>query len=284
MKSRLIFFLFLSVFACGAQAAPQRIVSTNLCADQLLLQLADKDQIRAVTYFSRDPALSYFIKKADGIAPVRGGIESILPLKPDLVLLGPGKMNDVIEQTLTSLKINVLRVDMPNTLKDVETQIQRVADAVGQSDRGKKLIAKMQAQMLVSKQAAKKLDYVPRIAFLYHGGYAEGRGGLVQSMLDFIGLENQIKTQQDANLSLEDLITDTPDVIVESESLSTQSTTLGELRDRHPVMQKLNPDIFLSVPPSMTICGNNVIADVGKLIVTRLGKIQPSPTEVGALQ
>ena len=41
-----------------AQAKPQRIVSLNLCTDQLLLQLVEPERIAALTYLSDDPRQS----------------------------------------------------------------------------------------------------------------------------------------------------------------------------------------------------------------------------------
>ena len=281
MKIFYALFLGLCMMSFTSFAAPSRIVSANLCADQLLLQLADKNQIRAITYLSKDPALSYFIDKAQGLGAIRGTLESILPLQPDLVLLGTDKISDASANALESLGIRVLRVGMPNTMKEVEEQIREVANAIGKRERAKSLIAKMQSQLIQSRLVVQKFDYTPRIAFLYHGGYAEGRGGLTQNMLNAIGVENQIKNQQDANLSIESLITDTPDMIVQSAPALQNSSSLDSIRLNHPAMKKLDPLIFLYLPPAMTICGNNMIAEVAKNITSHLLEIQPPATQVG---
>jgi len=47
-------------FSGAAMGSPQRIVSTNLCADQYLIALADKSQIAGLTLFARDPSLSFY--------------------------------------------------------------------------------------------------------------------------------------------------------------------------------------------------------------------------------
>jgi len=278
---RTVFFTCLLLYCSASFAAPTRIVSANLCADQLLLQLADKNQIRAITSLSKDPALSYFIDKTQGLDVIRGTLESILPMQPDLVLLGTDKMSDASEAALESLGIHVLRVGMPNTIKEVEKQIHEVADAIGKRDRAKSLISKMQSQLIQSRLIVQKFDYAPRIAFMYNGGYAEGRGGLLQNMLNIIGLENLIKNQQDANLSLESLITETPDMIVQSEAASQNNPSLDSVRMNHPAMKKLDPLTFLYLPPAMMICGNNAIAEVAKNITNHLLEIQPPATQVG---
>ena len=62
MKTMLCRALALSVLtAClpaparAAGPGPERVVSMNLCADELVLRLADPAQVAAVTYFARDP-------------------------------------------------------------------------------------------------------------------------------------------------------------------------------------------------------------------------------------
>jgi len=83
-------FVIVAFFACVAQAqeGPRRVVSVNLCADQLLLRLAP-ERVIAITTLSRradlapDPTLG-----ADKPA-IRGSAEEILALRPDLVVFGP---------------------------------------------------------------------------------------------------------------------------------------------------------------------------------------------------
>src|SRR5262245_13426043 len=48
----------------GAADAPKRIASFNVCADQLVLALADPDQIVALSPNARDPAISVMTKEA----------------------------------------------------------------------------------------------------------------------------------------------------------------------------------------------------------------------------
>src|SRR5437868_842546 len=90
--SRLI-LLIIAVIAlarCGGLFGPAlaaggpRIVSMNVCTDQLLIALADPKQILGLSRFSRDASWS-----ADGARryPVlSGGAEDVLVLKPDIVL------------------------------------------------------------------------------------------------------------------------------------------------------------------------------------------------------
>src|SRR3546814_12478291 len=61
--------------AVPAAPAPQRVVSLNLCVDQYLLALADREQIAALTTFATDPAMSAAAERAAGIPQIRGAAE-----------------------------------------------------------------------------------------------------------------------------------------------------------------------------------------------------------------
>ena len=68
---------------------PRRIASFNVCADQLVVALADPDQIVALSPNARDPAISVVTEKASRYPLLGRTAEAMVPLKPDLVLVGP---------------------------------------------------------------------------------------------------------------------------------------------------------------------------------------------------
>src|SRR3546814_15184283 len=59
-----------------APAIPQRIVSMNLCADQLVLALADRGQIAGLTKNAPDPELSGEAVKARGLSALRSSSQA----------------------------------------------------------------------------------------------------------------------------------------------------------------------------------------------------------------
>ncbi|MEO1895141.1 MAG: hypothetical protein ABGX32_02600, partial [Methylococcales bacterium] len=69
-------------------ANPQRIVSINLCTDQLLMLLAKRENIESVSYFAANPDASAMFEEAAGIRKNQGQAEEILQMKPDLILAG----------------------------------------------------------------------------------------------------------------------------------------------------------------------------------------------------
>src|SRR5215470_8712035 len=89
MRRRLALLLVLALALPHhvAQAAGlPRLVSMNVCTDQLLLTLADPEQILGLSRFARDGWQS---RAGDDIAryPVlSGGAEDVLLIKPDIVV------------------------------------------------------------------------------------------------------------------------------------------------------------------------------------------------------
>src|SRR3546814_16458732 len=77
--------------ACSVAAAaqPRRIVSMNMCADQLLIELADRGQIAALTELSRDPVLSFHAARAPSYPVADSSAEDVLMMRPDLVVSPP---------------------------------------------------------------------------------------------------------------------------------------------------------------------------------------------------
>jgi hypothetical protein len=75
--------------AAPAFAKPQRVVSINMCMDELVLRLADRDAIASVTWLSQDPRNANMAEAAKGLPANNGLAEEALSFHPDLVLAGP---------------------------------------------------------------------------------------------------------------------------------------------------------------------------------------------------
>src|SRR5436190_15371629 len=93
-------------------APPVRIVSLDLCTDQLLVELVDRARIAAVTHLGADPAVSAIPEKVRGIPITHGGAEDVLRYDPDLVLAGPFGVSATVG-LLRRLGRNVVVVPLP---------------------------------------------------------------------------------------------------------------------------------------------------------------------------
>ncbi len=117
MKKMIIAGIILAGCNCvtlGAGDPPRRIVSYNLCADQLLLALADPDQIAGLSPYAGDASLS--VMTADAVKYPRLGwdTEYVINLSPDLVLTGP--TDRPTRAVLDASGLRVVQVDLVSDL------------------------------------------------------------------------------------------------------------------------------------------------------------------------
>src|SRR5436190_19398487 len=135
-------FVFLLFIAIAAQAAepPRRVVSFNQCGDQLVLALADPEQIAGLSPYAADPSLSAAAEKAKRYPRLDWQAESTIALGPDLVLIG---QNDrpVTKHILRAQGLQLYEIALISDLDAARRQILEVAAVLGHPERGKNLLA-----------------------------------------------------------------------------------------------------------------------------------------------
>src|SRR5665811_1078029 len=75
-------------FAPAPAAGLPRIASMNVCTDQLLIPLADPEQILGLSRFARDAWQSWAADDARRYPTLSGGTEDVLVLAPAIVVAG----------------------------------------------------------------------------------------------------------------------------------------------------------------------------------------------------
>ena len=130
-------FCLALVTSSSATAAdpPRRVVSFNICADQLVVALADPAQIAGLSPYATDPTLSAVAAEARAYRRVPWHAESVVPLDPDLVLVGP-RDRSVTQRMLGALGFRVVGIDLVGTIAAAREQIRQVAALLGQPGRG----------------------------------------------------------------------------------------------------------------------------------------------------
>jgi iron complex transport system substrate-binding protein len=71
-----------------ANAKNWKVVSFNLCADQLALEFGNRDQVLSLSSMAHNPALSYYWKLATGAPAIRASAEAALQMAPEIVFTG----------------------------------------------------------------------------------------------------------------------------------------------------------------------------------------------------
>src|SRR5438105_6157104 len=151
-----LFVLLTLVMVNAAHAAepPRRVVSFNQCGDQLVLALADPEQISGLSPYAADPALSAVADKARGFPRLDWQAESTIALGPDLVLIGEND-RPVTQHILRSQGLRLYQIALIDDLDTARRQIVEVAALLGHPERGEKLLAEFDAARARLHAAAK---------------------------------------------------------------------------------------------------------------------------------
>ncbi len=225
----------------SASVVPQRVVSLNLCTDELLLLLADPEQIHSMTWLVKDPMLSWFAAEAKAYPANRGLAEEILLAEPDLVLTGMFTAPATVA-LLKQFGVPLLQLPMATNYATIVEQIRTVARALGQRERGEQVITQMRAR-LAQLPPVPRLpnDAAPLTAALFQpNGLTATADTLVHAALEQAGLRNLAEIRQLPNfarLPLETLLYDQPDLLVLNDYLE-KKPSLAQQVMRHPALQR----------------------------------------------
>lgn len=236
-----------------APQRPLRIASLNLCADELVLRLLDRDRIVSVTFLAADPAASNVADLARGVPLNRGLAEEIIPLKPDLVITG-AFTTQAATAMLRLFGVPVLELSIPETLDQAYEQIRQVAARVGEAERGERLIAAMKAGLagLADPQGPKRTAIVLR-----PNGFTAGKGSLVDDLMSRAGLVNlaaRLPRDKFGQLALEEVVVAHPDLLI-VDSGRDAPPSLAQALLKHPALAALDRDgHILSVPGRFMGC------------------------------
>lgn len=252
--------------ADGGPSKPRRIVSLNLCTDELVLRLADRENVAAVTWLSRDPNYSNVADLAASVPINRGLAEEVIPLNPDLIIAGVHTARAAVAM-LKRARFPVLELEVPRSLDDVRSQIRRVARAVGEPERGERIIADLEARL--AQYAAVASPPSLRALVLDPKGFTTGSGSLVDQIITTAGLENVaagLGVGRYSRIPLEIAATSGADILIVNGRRDGPPSLATELL-RHPILSKLPHRIAPIVLPSrLWTCGGPAILEAIRLL------------------
>ncbi len=234
-----------------ADTAPARVVSMNLCTDQLAMLLAAPGQLVSVSHLASDPLSSSMVAEAAAFPANRGGAEQIFLMHPDLVLAGTYTSLASVS-LLRDLGVTVVQVPPVTALDEIPGQIRTVGAAMGRAAQAEALVAEFQAGL-----AALATDLPPRRAALYYpNGYTVGEGTLADDVLRHAGFDNigaRAGLTGGGTLPLERLVMASPEMIVTSTKYPGASRS-EDILD-HPALVDLRAAAGIASSDADWVCG-----------------------------
>lgn len=240
---------------------PRRVVSLNLCADQYLLALADRDQIAALTHFAVDPAISALHGQAAGLPLTRGSAEEVIRLDPDLVITGTYTRRQTRE-LLQRLGYRVVVIDAARGFDVVRRTARELADLLGHPERGERMVAALDRRL----DAAGDITEADAPSALYYQrrGFANGADSLVSGIMRAAGLRNlaaDLGLSRTGHVDLERIVMQRPDYLI-VDSLTPALEDQGTWLLGHPALLASVPaERRVALPQSLVICGGPMTVD-----------------------
>ena len=248
--------LILAALLLGAAPAKPlpRIVSFDLCADQLVVALADRGQIAGLTEWARDPELSAVAAQARGLPYTHRTAEEVMTLRPDVVIGAPFRTKALLAP-LGGRGVRMIDMPQANDVAGIEASIRLIADATGHPDRGVAMIAQMRRELATIGPPPGR----GRVAAYYQRqGYLTGTGTLVDDMMHRAGLVNlagKLGRPALSRLSLEEMTLARPDFLLMEEGTRAVGDR-GTAALHHPLLDAAVPPARrLYVPQALTVCG-----------------------------
>jgi iron complex transport system substrate-binding protein len=251
--------LLLPASAFAASPA-QRIVSLNLCTDELLLRLADHAKVASVTWLSRNPSGSNVSDLAERVPINHGLAEQIIASDPDLVLAGTFTTRIAVGM-LKRTAIPVVEFPVPRSFDEVRQQIGDVARLVQAEDRGRQLIDEIDRR--VAAVAAKPRPLRPTAVVLNPNGATVGQGTLADEIMTAAGLDNiaaKLRTDNYGLIPLEVVALHEVDVLIVSATRDGPPSKATEMLS-HPILSKLTRTQIVVLPGRLWNCGGPGVAE-----------------------
>lgn len=169
---------------------PARVVSINLCTDQLAMLLAAPGQLVSVSRIALDPRVSAMAEQAEDYQINAGRAEEVHVMRPDVVLAGMYSSRETVA-LLRRLGIEVVQFDIVKSLDDVPRHLAEMGTALGREARAAQMISEFESGLaaLRSDLEAVQQDR-PRAALYYANGYTSGDQSLAGEILAAAGLRN----------------------------------------------------------------------------------------------
>jgi iron complex transport system substrate-binding protein len=261
------------VAAPALAASLPRIVSMNVCTDQLLIPLADPEQILGLSRYSRDRFESWAADDAHRYRILSGGAEDILVLRPNVVVASLFDKRSTRE-LLKQKGLRFAEFAVPRNLEEAKAQIRQMGDVVQHPDRAAAEIARLDAAIARARRVVVEKHY--SVLPLSRRGWVSGRDSLVSSLLTATGLSNaagDLGVGAGGFASLEAVVNAKPDFLLVADA-GDRAEDDGHAFLLHPALERFYPPARrIVIPDRLTVCGGAMLAEALDVLVAELKRV-----------
>jgi iron complex transport system substrate-binding protein len=254
---------------------PARVVSLNMCTDQLLLDLAELSRILGLSPFAADATRSFLAARAKDLPILSGTAEEIMVLKPDLVVTGTFTKR-ATREFIRARGVKLEEFAPVRSLAETRRQISRFGEITGERAKAAKRNAEIDAAVadLRAAASAQKLRVLP----LSRRAWVSGANSLMSELLAEAGLSNaaaELGIRTGGRTTLEQIVMLKPDAILISRDDDTAEDQ-GRALLLHPAIQSLfPPERRIVIPERLTVCGGPMLVEAINSLAGQIGRLRP---------
>ena len=205
--------LVLTGAAAEVGTAPLRVVSINLCTDQLAMTLAAPGQLVSVSSLAQDPRTSLMADRAAAFPANHGRAEEIYLLRPDVVLASSFTTPATLSM-LRRLGVPVATFEPETSLDGVTRSILQMGQALGREAEAHDMAARFRGDLAALRAQG---GAGPLAATWAANGYMTGTETLSADVLRAAGFDlvaERLGMRFGASIPLESLLMTDPDAVV----------------------------------------------------------------------
>lgn len=249
------------------------VVSTNLCADLLLLAVGAPEQIRSLSRQAQDARFSPVAEAARAYPANAGTVEDLLYLRPDIALVYAGWNRRRHADLLAGRGTRVIELPYPKGWADALATTRQVADQIGRGAVGATLAEAADRRLTALADGTRPW----RLLYLRPSGGTAGAGTFVDDLITRLGMRNLAAEQGRSGwgrFPLEDLVRAPPDAFLLG-YFDQQRTAVGSAYGRHPVLRGLLARVpTLAVPARAWGCGGLELLDAAAAIRAGVDRLE----------
>lgn len=255
-----------------AHAQPNRIVSLNLCTDQMALMLAPRGSIRSLSYLAVRADISAASDRVGGLSLNHGRAEEVLPLAPDIVLAGRYTSRPTVF-LLKRLGYDVLDQDISRSIADVRERVREAGRALGRANEAEAEVATMDRRL--DALAPRPGERRPTAIYYQPNGLTAGADTLVGDIIAHAGLDNlgaRAGVRGHGRMPLEMLLDLRPEILIVDDR-KPQAPALAYEVLRHPALKAMiDRSVQVIVPTRLWICGIPAVVDAVEILAAARSK------------
>jgi iron complex transport system substrate-binding protein len=250
-----------NLWAVAAAAAPKRVASLNLAADEVLVHILPPERLVAVTAFADERGTSNVVGRAPAGAArfPRADVERLVALAPDLVVISQYTDADVQRQFERS-GLRLHRMQGLETLAGFRAAVVDLGRAVGAEAAAQRLVEDYDRKLA---DVAKRLEGAARPRVLYWSNpMTAGADTAIGTLVECAGARNvgrEMGVKGIAPAGAERAFVADPDVVLLGRWPGVKEALLA-----HPLLSKLRAvreGRIVELPTELLVALNHYAAD-----------------------